>query len=92
MLIGIDDTDDDSVLGVNAGHPQNSALHCLHTCFSMSCDILISLNVISKSKLAQRLWISLLYWIPALNFSVDPGMKSLLAASAPSVWLVVPGS
>ena len=68
VLVGVDDTDEHDVPGVNAGHQQNSALHCLHTCFSMFCDILISLNAISKSKLAQRLWISLLYWIPALYF------------------------
>ena len=55
VLIGVDDTDEHGVPGVNAGHLQNSALHSLHTSFSMFCEIVMCLMVVSKSKLAQRL-------------------------------------
>ena len=92
ILVGVDDTDEQGVPGVNAGHLQISAWHSLHTSFSMFWDILISLKAISRSKLAQRLWISLLYWIPALYLAVGSGTKGLLAACVPSVRLVVPGS
>ena len=92
ILVGVDDTDEHSIPGVNAGHLQISVWHWLHTSFSMFLDILISLKVISRSKLVQHLWISLLYWIPALYLMVGSGMKCLLAACAPSIRLVVPGS
>ena len=39
VLVGIDDIDEHGVPGINAGHRQNSALHSLHNCFSMSREI-----------------------------------------------------
>ena len=92
ILVGVDDADEHGIPGVNAGHLQVSDQHCVHTSFSMFSDILISLKAASRSKLAQRLCISLLYWIPVLYFVVGPGMKCLLAAGVPSVRLIVPGS
>ena len=91
VLIGVDDADEHGISGVNAGHRQNSALHSLHNCFSMFCEIWICLKAVSKSKLAPRLSISLLYRVPTLHFSVGSGTKRLLTSSAPSVWLTVPG-
>ena len=35
ILVGVDDTDEHGIPGVNAGHLQNSAWHSVHTTFSM---------------------------------------------------------
>ena len=91
ILVGVDDADEHGIPGMNARHLQISDRHCAHTSFLMFSDILISLKAASRSKLAQRLCISLLYWICALYFVVGSGTKRLLAACAPSVRLIVPG-
>ena len=67
VLIGVDDADEHGVLGVNTGHRQNSALHSLHTCFSMSREIWICLKAASKSKLP-----------PPLNKSIVTGTYVVL--------------
>ena len=60
MLVGVDDADVHGVPDVNAGHLQNSVLHSLHTCFTISHEMFICLKVASKSKLVQHLSMSLL--------------------------------
>ena len=92
VLIGVYDADEHGIPGVNAGHWQNTNLHSLHTCFSMSREIWICLKAASKSKLAPRLAMSLLERVPTLDFSVGSGTKRLLTSSAPSIWLIVPRS
>ena len=68
VLIGVDDADEHGIPGVNAGHRQNSALHSLHNCFSMFCEIWICLKAASKSKLRSA----------PLNKSIVPGTYAAL--------------
>ena len=55
ISVGIDDAEEHGVPGVNAGHVHFSVLHSLHKYSLMSCEIVICLKAVSKSRLAQCL-------------------------------------
>ena len=91
-LVGIVDAEEHGIPGMNAGHLHFSVRHSVHNSSWMFWDILICLNTVSKSKLAQCLCKSLRYWVPALPLAVCSGTESLLAPCALSIRLIFPGS
>ena len=94
VLHGVDADDKHDVSVLKAGHTHLSFLQLSQTVMSgiISLEIVIRLNVVSKSREALRLLIRRRYWIAALPLPVGSGTESSLTPGTSAVWLSVPGS
>ena len=92
ILVGVDDAEEHSISGMNAGHLHLSVRHSVHNSSWMSWDTLICLKADSKLRLAQCLCKSLWYLVPVLPLVICSGPESLLTPCVVSVRLTFPGS